>query len=80
MKRTIRKEVHVTIEMSEDESAYVRTFLWNIPGKFYDEIALIAELSKQQIANVKGAIEDLCYELEIHPGDYESENHPGDSE
>ena len=66
MKRTLRKEVHVSVELSEDESDYVRTFLWNIPKKFYDEIAVIAKLSKQQITNVEGAIQDLCYELEIH--------------
>ena len=35
MKRTLRKEVHVSVELSEDESDYVRTFLWNIPKKFY---------------------------------------------
>lgn len=72
MKRKIRKEVHVSVEMSEAQSINVRTILFNIQDRHVKEIMKQAGVDvEKHFGNIREDLSTLCYELEIHPGDRE---------
>ena len=71
MKRKIRKEIYVSVEMCETQSNNVRIILFNMQDRHIKEIMNMAGVGQKHFANIKEDLDTLCYELEIHPGDRE---------
>lgn len=66
MKRKIRKEIYVSVEMCETQSTNIRIILFNIQDRHIKEIMKQAGHNEKYFGDIKEDLQTLCYELEIH--------------
>jgi len=73
MKRTLRNELHVSVEMTAYEAKLIRIILFNLSEFDIGSIAKLENynLSPVRLAEIKEAVESLCLELEVSEWDFE---------